>query len=247
MKRITRRESILTMVSGLAAGGAALEAAAQIPPGPAIASPTGPADAQAELPSDQAFEKFVDDYFDGFFQFNPASATSAGIHKYDSELPAYSQADIHSEIARNQTALSELARIPSDGLSANNQLDATVLGSLINGRLLELADIRAWAKDPRFYNTQAGYALYTLIERGFAPLDDRLKSLIARERRIPDILNSARTNVVNPPAVYTNVAIEEVHAEIDFLQNVLPQTVAGAQSLALKTEFAQVNQSTVAA
>src|SRR5690348_6441010 len=165
MKRMTRRESILTMASALAAGGAPLEASAQITPGPAIAPPTQAAGAQAEEPSDQAFEKFVDDYFDGFFQFNPASATSAGIHKYDSELPAYSQPDIHNEISRNQTALSELARIPSDSLSANNQLDATVLGSLINGRLLELADIRAWAKDPRFYNTQAGYALYTLSER----------------------------------------------------------------------------------
>ncbi|HEV2248290.1 MAG TPA: DUF885 domain-containing protein [Terriglobia bacterium] len=249
MKRMTRRESILTMASALAAGGAALEASAQITPGPAIASPTEAVGAQAEQPSasDQAFEKFVDEYFDGYFHFNPASATSAGIHKYDSELPAYSQADIHSEISRNQTALGELQRITSDGLSANNQLDATVLGSLINGRLLELADIRAWAKDPRFYNTQAGYALYTLIERGFAPLDDRLKSLIVRERRIPDILNSARTNVVNPPAVYTKVAIEEVQAEIDFLQHVLPQTVAGAQSLALKAEFVQVNQTAVAA
>ncbi|HET9178392.1 MAG TPA: DUF885 domain-containing protein [Terriglobia bacterium] len=248
MEKITRRESILAMASALAAGGTALKAAAQTAPGAAGDQTTGPA-SQAGLPSgsDQAFEKFVDDYFDGFFRFNPASATSAGIHKYDSELPAYSQADIRNEITRNQKALTELARVPSDGLSANNQLDATVLRSLINGHLLELADIRKWAKDPRFYNTQAGYALYTLIERGFAPLEDRLKSLIDRERRIPDILNSARTNVVNPPAVYTKVAIEEVQAEIDFLQNVLPQNVAGAQSLALKAEFAQVNQSTVAA
>lgn len=248
MEKITRRESILAMASALAAGGTALKAAAQTAPGVAGDQTTGPA-SQAGLPSgsDQAFEKFVDDYFDGFFRFNPANATSAGIHKYDSELPAYSKADFQNETARNQMALSELARIPSDGLSANNQLDATVLRSLINGRLLELADIRRWAKDPRFYNTQGGNALYTLIERDFAPLEDRLKSLIDRERRIPDILNSARTNVVNPPAVYTKVAIEEVQAEIDFLQHVLPQTVAGAQSLALKAEFAQVNQSTVAA
>lgn len=248
MKMMTRRESILTIASALAAGGTALKTAAQTAPrlaGDQTAAPASQAGQSSA--SDQAFEKFVDEYFDGYFRFNPASATSAGIHKYDSELPAYSQADIHSEIARNQTALRDLAGIPSDGLSANNQLDATVLGSLINGRLVDLANIRTWAKDPRFYNTQAGYALYTLIERSFAPLDDRLKSLIDRERRVPDILNSARANVVNPPAVYTKVAIEEVQAEIDFLQNVLPKTVAGAQSLALKAEFAQVNQSAIAA
>jgi uncharacterized protein (DUF885 family) len=256
MKKMTRRESILTMASALAAGGTALKAAAQTAPGTANAPATGSsaqqgagAINQAAEPSaaDQAFEKFVDEYFDGFFKFEPASATSAGIHKYDGELPAYSQTEFQSEIARNQMALRELARIPSDGLSENNLLDTTVLGSLINGRLLDLTNIRKWATDPRFYNTHAGTALYTLMERDFAPLDDRLKSLIARERRVPDILNSARANVVAPPAIYTKVAIEEVQAEIDFLQKVLPQTVSGAQSLALKTEFAKVNQSAVVA
>ena len=256
MKKITRRESILAMVSALGAGGAAIKASGQTAPGTSKApSPDssasqdeGATNQAAQLSaSDQAFEKFVDEYFEGFFKFDPASATRAGIHKYDSELPAYSQTDIQSEIARNQMALRELARIPSEGLSENNLLDATVLESLINGRLLDLADIRMWAIDPRYYNTQAGTALYTLIERDFAPLDDRLKSLIARERRVPDVLNSARANVIAPPSVYTKVAIEEVQAEIDFLQNVLPQAVAGAQSLALKTEFEKVNQTAVTA
>ncbi|TAM83074.1 MAG: DUF885 domain-containing protein [Acidobacteria bacterium] len=248
MQKMTRRDSILTMVSALAAGSTVARTKAQTMPGPVEAQATAPL-YQAAQPSasDQAFEKFVDEYFDGFFQFNPARATSAGIHKYDGELPAYSQTDIQNEIARNQRALRELARIPSDGLSQNNLLDATVLASLINGRLLDLADIRMWAKDPGFYNAQAATALYTLVERDFAPLDDRLKSLIVRERRVPEILNNARANVVGPPAVYTRVAIEQAQAQLDFLQNVLPHAVAGAESPALKTEFEKVNQNAVSA
>ncbi|HEX5435027.1 MAG TPA: DUF885 domain-containing protein, partial [Candidatus Angelobacter sp.] len=256
MKKMTRRESILTMASAFAAGGTALKAAGQATSGSAQSPTAGPPGAQgagtanqATQPSasDQDFQKFVDDYFDGLFRFDPASATSAGIHKYDGELPAYSQTDIQSEIARNQMALRRLARIPSDEISENNLLDVTMLESLINGRLLGLANIRMWAKDPCFYNTQVGTALFSLIERDFAPLDDRLESLIARERRIPEVLSSARLNVVNPPAIYTKVAIEAVQAQIDFLQNVLPQAVAGAKSLALETEFTKVNQSAVTA
>jgi uncharacterized protein (DUF885 family) len=53
--------------------------------------------------------------------------------------------------------------------------------------------------------------------------------------------------VVGPPAVYTRVAIEEVQAEISFLQNALPQAVAGARSLALIAEFTKVNQQAVTA
>jgi uncharacterized protein (DUF885 family) len=256
MKKMTRRESILSMASALAAGGTSLKVTAQAAsgttqsqsPGPTAAQGAGTASQTAQTSSsDLTFEKFVDEFFDGFFRFDPASATSAGIHKYDAELPSYSEAEIQGEIARSQTALRDIARIPTDGLSEANLLDATVLESLINGHLLDLANVRMWSKDPGFYNAQASNALYTLVERDFAPIDDRLKSLVARERRIPDILNSARANVVGPPAVYTRVAIEEVQAEISFLQNILPQAVAGARSLALIAEFTKVNQQVVTA
>ncbi len=256
MKKMTRRESILTMASAWATGGTALKAAAQASSSSTQAPPTGPAAAQgattgnqAAQPSasDRAFQKFSEQYFDGYFQFDPSSATSAGIHQHDGELPACSQTDIQREIARNQRALRDLRRIPASKFSATSQFDATVLQSLINGHLLDLTSIRMWAKDPNFYNTRAANALFTLIERDFAPIDERLKSLIARESRVPDLLNSARANVVDPPAVYTKVAIEEVQAQIGFLQNVLPQAVVGAQSAALKAEFAKVNQGAIAA
>ena len=253
MKKITRRESILSLASAIAASGGFLKAAAQTRTNPAKAPAAGVAPAQAAgspsqpSASDQAFQKFVDEYFDGFFRFHPSRATSAGIHKYDKELPAYSQADIQREILRNQRALTELEKIPSDKLSAINLFDATVLESLISGHLLDLTTVRMWSKDPNFYNNLASTALYTLIERDFAPLDERLESLIARERRIPDILNSARTSVTNPPAIYTKVAIEEAQSQFNFLQNVLPQAIAGTQSAALKAEFATVNQAALAA
>jgi len=253
MKKITRRQSILSLGSAIAAGGKFLKAAAQTRTNSAKAPAAGAAPAQtagsANQPtaSDQAFQRFVDQYFDGFFQFHPSRATSAGIHKYDGELPAYSQADIQREISRNQRALRDLEKIPSDDLSAVNLFDATVLASLISGHILDLVTIRMWSKDPNFYDNLAGTALYTLIERDFAPIDERLASLIARERRIPDILSSARANVANPPAIYTKVAIEEAQTQISFLQNALPQAIAGAQSAALKAEFATVNQAAVAA
>jgi len=253
---MTRRESILTLASTLATGGITIRAAAQsvsgsskAPPA-ALVSPAGAKPASQASPAsqaDQSFQDFVDRYFDGFFHFNPSQATRAGSHQYDAELPAYSSGDIQAEIQRNRHALWALGKIPGDAISSDNQFDARLLESLIRGHLLDLADIRMWAKDPNFYNDIASASLFALIERDFAPLDDRLKSLIARAERIPEVLNSARANVVNPPAVYTQVAIEQVQAQINFLQNFLPQAVAGATSGSLKTEFNAVNQQVITA
>jgi len=210
--------------------------------------PAGTARSQAEDVSspDRQFEKLVDKYFDGFFHFNPARATRQGLHQYDGELPSYSRHEIETEIARSRTSLRKLARIPQEALSKENRFDARLLEGSIRGHVLELEQLRRWEHDPNFYNDAISQALFVLIQRDFAPLDQRLKSLLARERRVPEILASARANLSNPPAIYAKVALLQVASEIQFLENDLPQAVAGAQDTTLKTEFRELNQRTVA-
>ena len=256
MKKMTRRESILTLASAFATSWTTAKAASQTAsvsgnPSQVAAVPQAgakPATQAGQVSqADQSFRGFVDRYFDAFFHFNPPRATSAGIHKYDAELPAYSSRDIQAEIARNRRALDELGRIHGDALSPDNQFDAQLLENLIRGHLLDLANIRMWTIDPNFYNDIASASLFSLVDRDFAPLDARLKSLIARAERIPGVLNSARANVVNPPGIYTKVAIEQVQAQIGYVQNSLPQIVADATSSSLKAEFNTVNQQVIAA
>jgi uncharacterized protein (DUF885 family) len=211
-------------------------------------SAVGTARSQAEdvSSSDREFEKLVDRYFDGFFHLNPARATRQGLHQYDGELPSYSRREIEAEIARSRTSLRELARIPQGALSKESRFDARLLEGSIRGHLLELGQVRRWEHDPSFYNDAISQALFVLMQRDFAPLDQRLKSLLARERRVPEVLASARANLANPPAIYTKVALLQVASEIQFLENDLPQAVAAAQDTALKAEFRELNQRTVA-
>lgn len=199
----------------------------------------------ARLSPDRAFGAFVEGYFDGLFHFNPSRATLTGLHQYDAELPAYSRREIEAEIARSQRALRELSRIRREVLSRENQFDARWLENHIRGHLLNLDQIRMWEKNPDFYNGVISRALFLLVQRDFAPLDARLKSLVARERRVPEILQSARANLANPPAIYTTIAIRQVSSEMGFLEGQLPQTVARANDAALKAEFSTVNQRAV--
>jgi uncharacterized protein (DUF885 family) len=184
----------------------------------------------------------VDRYLDGLFHFAPARATEAGLHAYDAELPAYSRREVAAEIARAKRALAELAGIPKESLAHENRLDALLLENSIRAHLLDLENIRMWERDPDFYNGVISRALFLLVQRDFAPLDERLRSLIARERRVPEIFRSARANLANPPAIYTKIATLQVASEIRFLRDDLPRAITGARNAALKAEFAQVNQ-----
>ena len=195
----------------------------------------------------RTFQTLVDRYFNDYFHFRPDLATAMGLHGDDTALPAYTRAEIEAEIARNRRALKELDGTPLLTLSPDDRFDARLLESSIRGHLLSLANIREWAKDPNFYGNLASEALFVLVERDFAPADERLKCLIARERHVPEVLASARANVQNPPSVYTQVAVEQAQAEIGFLENDLPRAISGARDPNLKEEFAHTNQQAIAA
>ncbi len=92
-----------------------------------------------------------------------------------------------------------------------------VLGQ-IHSRLLTLQTIRPWAKDADDYSGACANAAFTLMERKFAPADDRLRSLIAREKQMPGLLAEARTNLQNPPRIFTEIAIEQLPGIVSFFQ-----------------------------
>jgi uncharacterized protein (DUF885 family) len=228
------KPSLLALLALALLGGALLAAA--LAPGKAQQSTSPP---QA---ADQAFASLVDRYFDGLFHFDPARATEAGLHAYDAELPSYSRREIEAEVARAKQVLAELGGMPKESLARENRFDALLLENSIRGHLLDLENIRMWEKDPDFYNGIISRVLFLLVQRDFAPPDERLKSLLARERRVPEILQSARMNLSNPPPVYTKIATLQVASEVRFLRDDLPRAIAGAREATLKAEFVQVNQ-----
>ena len=63
------------------------------------------------------------------------------------------------------------------------------------------------------------------------PPDDRLRSLISREKQMPGTLlaEAARDNLKNPPLVYTKIAIEQLPDIITFFEHDVPLAFADAQ------------------
>ena len=52
-----------------------------------------------------------------------------------------------------------------------------------------------WAKDPDTYSGGVTNAAYVIMKRDYAPAADRLKALIAREKKMPAALQEARKNL----------------------------------------------------
>lgn len=191
------------------------------------------------------FDKIVDDYFTTYFTFHPVSATAAGAHQYDPMLDQLTPALIQEESKQYTELLSRLKNLPLEQLNPVIKADQEWLSNIVKARLLDLNDIRMWQKDPDLYSSIAVQSVFSLVNRNFAPKEQRLLSIIARENKIPQLLMQARSNLQNPPKIYTQIALEQIPGSIQFFERDLPPLFAEIKNADLLNKFKQSNALTV--
>jgi uncharacterized protein (DUF885 family) len=196
----------------------------------------------------EQFQKVSDEYLDQvYFHYSPTSGTLAGYHQYDPQLESYSRKDIDAEIAALKVFEKRIDAVPAKELDETTRGDREMVLGNIHSSLLTLETIRPWEKNADNYSSTCANAAFTLMERKFASPDERLKSLIAREKQMPAMLADARVNLKNPPHIYTEIAIEQLPDIVSFFEHDVPLAFADAKDPALKAEFAQSNAAVIAA
>ncbi len=191
--------------------------------------------------SNPAWDKLVDAYFmQILYKFNPSTATSLGVHDYDSQLEDFSKSARDQQIEVLAQFEKRVAAFPAKSLSETDAADREMLLGNLRSSLLTLQVIRPWQKDPNSYPSAATNSVYVIMNRRFAPPDDRLRSVIAREQKIPALLLSARANLQNPPRISTEIALEQMPDIVRFFENDLPSAFNDA-SASVKADFAKSN------
>jgi uncharacterized protein (DUF885 family) len=196
----------------------------------------------------QAFVSASDAYFDEvYFPYQPTLGTLTGYHQYDAKLEDYSRKHIDAEIAALHGFEKRIDAIAPDSLDQTTHADRALVLANIRGLLLTLEVIRGWEKNPDSYSGAISNAAFSLMERKFASPDDRLRSLIEREKLMPKTLADGRENLKNPPKVYTEIAIEQLPGIVTFFEHDVPLAFADAKDTALKAEFAGTNAKVIEA
>jgi len=194
--------------------------------------------------------RLSDEYLDQvYLRYQPTQGTLAGYHQYDTQLEDYSRKNVDAEIAALKSIERRIGAIYPDKSAAEfvPRSDREIVLANIHSRLLTLQTIRLWEKNADNYSSACANGAFTLMERKFASPDDRLRSLIAREKQMPALLGNARVNLKNPPRIFTEIAIEQLPDIISFFERDVPDAFADAKDTALKAEFAQSNAAVIAA
>jgi uncharacterized protein (DUF885 family) len=186
-------------------------------------SPSAPAQHLSADGALQTFNFLSDQYFsDVYFHYAPTAGTQAGLHQYDPQLEDYSAANIQKEIAALHTLEKKIEAIDPSALDASVAADRLILLNNIRSQFLTLEVIRPWEKNPDIYSSGITNAAFVIMERPYAATNIRLRSLVAREKLMPEALLEARKNLKNPPKIYTEIALEQIDGNISFFKNDVP-------------------------
>lgn len=196
--------------------------------------------------SDADFNRLADRFFEqAVFKFDPVQGTQAGFHQYDALLPSGSRVELEAEIAVYKKFETEVRNFDARGLSPAIAADRELVLAQIRSLLLSEETIRPWEKNPDTYSGGVTNAIFVIMSRSFAPPAERLKSVIARERLIPRVFQSARENLKNPPRIYTEVALEQLPGIAGFFRDDVPKAFQAVRDTALLAEFKKTNQLTI--
>jgi uncharacterized protein (DUF885 family) len=202
----------------------------------------------ARAAAPEKWDALVDEYFEEvFFRFAPTAGTSAGLHRYDALLEDYSREGTDQQIAALRAFEKRVQAVDARGFDETAAADRQMMLSNIRGTLLMLETVRMWEKNPDTYSSGITNSVYVIMSRKFASEDERLRSVVARERLMPAVFDAARKNLKNPPRIYTEIALEQLPGIIGFFQTDVPAAFAHATDAGVQGDFAKSNGAVIAA
>ncbi len=195
---------------------------------------------------DADFQKLSEEYISGYLAWRPQNAVSLGFHEYDGKLDNFSKTSIDAELARLKKYDEKLAQIDTASLSQKVYYDFSVLRSAIKNDIFYIEDIKAYTKNPMTYARAIDLNIY--IKRNFAPLEERIRSIIEIEKKIPAFFTDAKSNLEDSLAdPYTKLAIEIARGTASFLGNDMMVAVKESKDTALLNVLEEVNQKAIGA
>ena len=198
------------------------------------------------LQPDAEYEAIAEEYIKGYFAARPLLGTSLGLHEYDGRISDYSRLALDAELARLKRFEDRLNKFDLEKLGQRQSIDLRILQAAVREEIFQRQDMALYERNPMSYARAADLNIY--IKRNFAPLEDRLRSIIAIEAQVPNIVIAAKTNLEPVlPKPYVELAIQIARGSADFLRKNLIEAVGELRDEHLRSDFQEANRKAAAA
>jgi uncharacterized protein (DUF885 family) len=193
------------------------------------------------------FSGIVDSYIEATNGYQPVGASARGFHEGDGMLGDRSVTSIEARMSDVRSFLERLRVLDRTVLAGEEPYEADLLERRLKWELTENEQVRSWQRGPGGYLATIGGGCNGLVIRNFAPLDDRVRALVARLRAAPALLAQAKANLADPSRYHVETAIEAAGGMRALFERDLPDAVSKSSDAKLRDEFEMANRSALAA
>jgi uncharacterized protein (DUF885 family) len=199
---------------------------------PATNNPTGAGDVM--------FAKLADEYIAGYLRWRPLTGTSLGLHEFDGKITDVSRASLDIELGRLKRFDRALDELDTRSLSRQAFYDFRILRNAIKREIFSFEDMAIYSQNPMTYAGLLDLNVY--IKRNFAPLEDRVRSMIAILKQTPRMMEAARANLAEVlPRPDVETAIDQATGVADFLAKDVTEAIKAVNNDSLMSEFKTAN------
>ena len=190
---------------------------------------------------DKNFQQLADEFLNGYLGWRPQVAVALGFHEYDGRISNFDKASIDAELKRLREYDQKLAEIDTASLGEKMFYDYRILRSAIKNELFTFEDLKVYTHNPMTYAGLLDVNVY--IKRNYAPLEQRLQSIISVENQTPSIVQAAQSNLEDSlPKPYVETAIAIAGGTVEFIKGDLIVALKEVKNDSLMSQFKVANE-----
>jgi uncharacterized protein (DUF885 family) len=181
---------------------------------------------------------FVDDYLSYLYEVYPTGATLDGVHLHDDLVEDFRRSSIESHLSALAGFARRIEAIPGAALSPKEQVEHAIIAANIRARQFDMEEVRSWERNPHTYaealaSSLASQAIFTSSSQ-----PERARRVLSKLRQVSRLVQAARDNVKDPPAIFVKVGIDTWRGVMTFIDADLPRAFSDVDDLHLLSDLA---------
>ncbi|HUR41387.1 MAG TPA: DUF885 domain-containing protein [Verrucomicrobiae bacterium] len=192
----------------------------------AVNTATPPAD------MDAAFKAWESEFVADLMAFYPEWAIQAGKYDHAAQVTVPDAAWRARELAWLDQEAKELARFDASRLDPLLRADHGQIANFLKGQRWERIELRDWEWNAALQGYTMSYnpagAIDAVLNTEYAPLDQRLRVVLARLDQVPALYQAVQANLKRPTREHTQLAIQQNQGTLQLLGDALGKQAQGS-------------------
>ena len=158
----------------------------------------------------------------------PVATSGAGDHRFDERLTDYTMAAVLKRRQHVSDLLGQVERDEHRRLEQGRPHRRILFRAQLEGVDFFGRRLNPEQQDPQLYVDECSGAIFTLLQKEYAPQRTRALAAAARLEQMPALLRTARANLTQPVKLYAQLAIEAARGGDELYTTSLDDARGGA-------------------